>query len=304
MQEPARVRGLWCASLTPLAADGGIDTTRLVAHIRSLFARGVDGAAPFGTTGEGPSFSVAERRAALEALLEGGVPVERVLDGTGTAAFPDAVDLTRHALGCGVARCLVVPPFFYKNVADEAVFTYYAKLIDAVADDRLRLYLYHIPQFSGVSVTPATVRRLAADFPGVIGGVKDSGGDWRNTERLLEEVPDLDILVGHEPHLPRLMGSGGAGTICGVANVYPEIVAALLAPAVTAEDEARIEAVLAVLAGVPFVPAFKTIRAAQTGDPGWAGVRPPWIELDTNARQALFAAIAAKGLPLAPALAP
>ena len=54
---------------------------------------------------------------------------------------------------------------------------FYAGLIDAVADARLRLYLYHIPQFSGVPVSPAVVDRLAHGYPGVVAGVKDSAAD-------------------------------------------------------------------------------------------------------------------------------
>ena len=114
-----------------------------------------------------------------------------------------------------------MPPFFFKDVGDEAVFACYARLIDAVAEPALRVYLYHIPQFSGVPVEPDVVARLAKAYPGVIAGVKDSSGDYKNTQALLARVPQLSILVGHEPHLPQLLRDGGAGTICGVANVFP-----------------------------------------------------------------------------------
>jgi 4-hydroxy-tetrahydrodipicolinate synthase len=59
MIEASPIRGLWCATLTPLGPEGAIDHARMAAHVRTLFAQGVDGVAPFGTTGEGPSFSVA-----------------------------------------------------------------------------------------------------------------------------------------------------------------------------------------------------------------------------------------------------
>ena len=69
MPQLARVEGLWCATLTPLGTDGVVDHARMAAHVRSLLAQGVQGIAPFGTTGEGASLSVAERRAGLDALL-------------------------------------------------------------------------------------------------------------------------------------------------------------------------------------------------------------------------------------------
>jgi len=82
------IQGLWCASLTPLSASGAIDNARFAAHVQWLFGQGVAGVAPFGTTGEGQSFSVDERRAGLDALLA-SVPAQRVLPGTGCASLSD-----------------------------------------------------------------------------------------------------------------------------------------------------------------------------------------------------------------------
>jgi 4-hydroxy-tetrahydrodipicolinate synthase len=288
-----RVRGLWCATLTPLDRNGAIDTGRFARHVHDLLARGVEGVAPFGTTGEGPSFSTVERQAGLDALLAASVPASKIVASTGAASISDSVALTRHALANGVTRCLVLPPFFFKDVSDEAVFAYFARLVETVADTRLRLYLYHIPQFSGVPIRPDVVARLAAALPSVIGGGKDSAGDWSNTAALLAKAPQLDILVGHEPHLPRLMREGGAGTICGVANVYPEVVADLLAPGAGAAADARIAAFLDILFRHPFLPALKAIRAAQLGDDAWRALRPPWLTLPAAARDELATALEA-----------
>ena len=161
MDTSAAVRGLWCATLTPLDARGSVDVGRLATHIRDLFAHGVEGVAPFGTTGEFPSFSAAERMQGLEGLLAAGIPAARIVPGTGAAALTDAVALTKHAVRSGTPRCLIVPPFFFKDVSDDAVFAYYARLIDAVGEPSLRVYLYHIPQFSGVALKPDVVARLA-----------------------------------------------------------------------------------------------------------------------------------------------
>ena len=299
MPDPSPVRGLWCAILTPLDAGGAVDHARMAAHVRALLAQGVDGVAPFGTTGEGPSLSVGARRAGLDALLAAGIPASRICVATGCAAFADTIELTRHALSVGCPRSLVLPPFFFKDLSDEAVHRYYASLIDAVGDMRLSVYLYHIPQFSGVPIRPGVVARLVADYPETIAGVKDSGGDFAHTKALLERVPQLSILVGHEPDLPRLMREGGAGTICGVANTFPALVAPLLKPTVTANDEARIAAFLDVIFRYPFLPAFKAIRAAQTNDAAWRTLVPPWLPLDEARRQSLFSELRDAGFGVA-----
>jgi 4-hydroxy-tetrahydrodipicolinate synthase len=141
------------------------------------------------------------------------------------------------------------------------------------------------------------VARLANAFPRVIAGVKDSAGDWSNTEALLARVPQLAIMVGHEPHLPKLMRAGGAGTICGVANVYPAVVRALLSPGVTAADEARIATFLEIVFRQPLLPAFKAIVAERNRDPGWLAMRTPLRPLSEGERGRLMQALASADLP-------
>jgi 4-hydroxy-tetrahydrodipicolinate synthase len=297
MNEARPVRGLWCAMLTPLDGEGRVDHARFAVHAHRLLARGVDGVAPFGTTGEGQSFSMAERADGLAALLDAGVAPGRVIAATGCAALTETISLTRHGVQSGCAACLVLPPFFFRDVSDEGLYAWYARLIEAVADPRLRILLYHIPQVTGVPLSVELVARLAAAFPGVIAGVKDSAGDWAHTSALVTRLPQLAILVGHEPHLPRLLRAGGAGTICGVANVYPELVLALLSRDVTATDEERIATFIEIAFRQPFLPAFKCIVAARTRDPGWLAVRPPQVALADSVRASLLDALARVGLP-------
>ncbi len=292
-------RGLWCATLTPVAGDGHMDHARFAAHARGLFAQGVDGIAPFGTTGEGQSFSVDERRDGLDSLLASGIAADRVIAATGCAALPEAVALSRHAVAAGCRACLVLPPFFWKDATDEGLFTWFARLIDDVADPRLRILLYHLPQVSAVPLSVDLVARLAKTFPQVIAGVKDSGGNWDHTSALLSRLPELAILSGHEPHLPRLMRAGGAGTICGVANIYPAMVRALLIPTVTAEDEARIAAFIRIAFQQPFLAGFKWMMAERLRDPGWLAMRAPLEVLDDSQRRALHDALERAGFELA-----
>jgi len=190
----------------------------------------------------------------------------------------------------------VLPPFFFKDLSEQGLYAWYARVIEGVADPRLRILLYHIPQVTGVPFSVDLVARLAAAYPGVIAGVKDSAGDWAHTAELLRRVPQLAILAGNEPHLPRLRRAGGAGTICGVANVHPALVRALLSPDVNAEDEARIATFLDITSRHTFLCAFKCIVAERTGDPGWLAVRPPLAPVADRGRRALLAALDAAGL--------
>ncbi len=294
-----RIHGVWCATLTPLTASGAPDARPLVAHVNRLFAAGVDGIALFGTTGEGQSFSVAQRRDGLDALLAAGIPPARIVAGTGCAAIADTIELTRHAVGAGCAGALVLPPFFFKGPSEEGIYASYARLIDGVADARLRLYLYHIPQITGVPIPHDVISRLATTYPGVLAGIKDSEGNWNHTRSLLERFRALSVFVGHEPHLPAALAAGGAGTICGVANLYPRLVRRLHDNAPTAgpgEDLALVEAFVALLGHVPVFAAFKALLAELTGDPKWEALCPPLVPMDRDARRAWLASIARTGL--------
>ena len=280
------IQGLWCASLTPLSASGAIDNARFAAHVQWLFAQGVAGVAPFGTTGEGQSFSVDERRAGLDALLA-SVPAQRVLPGTGCASLSETIALTKHATSAGCIASLVLPPFFWKQPSDEGLFTWYAHLIEGVGDPRLRVFLYHLPQVSSVPLSVDLVARLAKAFPGTIAGIKDSQGSWENTAALLERVPQITVVIGHEPDLPRLIAAGGAGTICGVANAYPHLVKSLLSRDASAEAKARTAKFIEITFMQPFLPAFKCMVADRTGDAEWRHVRPPLVPLTGSEHKTL-----------------
>ena len=300
MANPLRpVQGVWCAVLTPFDAAGLPDSARLARHVRRILAAGVDGIALFGTTGEGQSLSLKERREGLDALLAAGIAPSRIVAATGCASLPETIALTRHAVESNCAGALVLPPFFFKAVTDEGVFASYARLIDGVGDARLPLYLYHIPQVSGVAISSSVIERLAIDYPGVLMGVKDSECNLDHTRRLLSRFGDLAIFVGFEPHLPAALAAGGAGTICGIANLFPRLLRRLHDNALTADyhdDLKRVEAFIAALERYPLFAAFKALQAELANDDGWAALRPPLVALDSEARRAWLADVAASGV--------
>jgi 4-hydroxy-tetrahydrodipicolinate synthase len=294
MKTARNVSGLWVATLTPMQPDLSVDTARLAAHCRFLFERGCDGVAIFGTTGEGPSFSAAERLVAMEALLKAGIPARRMVLGTGAAALTDAAEMNRAATAAGLAGVLMLPPFYFKNLDGEAIRRSFAEAIERTRDPRLKLYLYNIPSVSAVKLDYAMIGRLARDFPGVVAGVKDSSADWSYTKPLLERFASLDILVGAEHHLPQAMAAGAAGTICAIPNLAPRLVRALVdapSPAAAEADRGTVETLIGHLEKHPFVSAVRAVVAAQKGDEAWLASRPPHYALAPDAARQLRARV-------------
>ena len=111
------ITGVYCASVTPVTSDLAPDHSAFVAHCRRLLEQGCDGVALLGTTGEANSFSATERKALLESAVSGGIAPEHLLPGTGVAAWSETVELTKHALGLGVTRVVMLPPFYYKGIS-------------------------------------------------------------------------------------------------------------------------------------------------------------------------------------------
>jgi 4-hydroxy-tetrahydrodipicolinate synthase len=278
------LRGIWPALMTPLNEDLSVDIPRFAAHARALLAAGCAGVTPFGTTGEGPSFSVAERRAAVQALVDGGVPPAQILVSVSCASIPDTVALTRHAQDIGAWGVLLMPPFFFKGVSDEGVLASLDAVLAATADRPLRVVLYHIPQISGVALSHGVIAALLRRWPERIVALKDSGCQRQPSLALAAAfMPPLGVHVGNEPDLPALAAAGSRGAVSGIANFMPRTVHRLATTpdaAATAADLARILELLAWLGGYALIPALKAIMAAQTGHAGWRRVRAPLVALD------------------------
>lgn len=286
------LKGLFAAVLTPMRDDRSCDLDRLAAHCKALIERGCHGVSLFGTTGEGPSLSVEERKAGLDAVLAAGIAPDRILPGTGCAALTDAVALTRHAVERGCRNTLVMPPFFFKDVPEDGVVDLYARLIDGVGSSDLRVYIYNFPAVTGVWVREDAIARLRESYPGIVVGVKDSSGDWGYVTALLERFPGLAVFTGHETLVPRLVNAGGAGNVSGMANLVPELLREVYDRRPPDNDPlmAGMAEMVEEVLKFPLIPAIKAVAADLSQSPEWRNVRPPLTVLDETSRNAVVEA--------------
>jgi 4-hydroxy-tetrahydrodipicolinate synthase len=283
--------GLNCALSTPFRANASIDPGRLVAHARWVMEHGCDGITVFGTTGEGASVGLPGRYQALGALDAAGIDLgRRVFCGVAAATLEDVVEQSRMALEAGCRGLLLAPPFYFGGVGDEALFAFFSRVFERLGPIARGVLLYHIPGMTRVHISVELTRRLAEAFPGVIIGVKDSHGDWAATERRLADLKDLQILVGDERQLARAVRHGGAGSICGLANVAPDLLRPLAWDGV---DDPRIGLMVEAILAHSFMPAIKALIAEQRSDPEWRQMRPPLEALAAADGHALHARLSA-----------
>lgn len=279
--------GLSCALSTAFRPDGAIDLPRTLAQAKWVLANGCDGVTMFGTTGEGVSLDVAERHATLGAMAGAGFDLGKsVIAGVSAATIGEAVEQANAGYDHGARALLMTPPFYFPEPSEEGVFRWFASVFERLGPRLRDVLYYHIPSMTRVGFSPASLARLRKEFPGAVIGIKDSTGSWDSAKSFLDGHKDLQILVGDERLIARAVREGGSGSICGLANLRPD----LLRPAAwDGKDDPRIGKCVEAIVADPFMPAVKALIAHRERDPEWRHMRAPVVELDEARIRALAA---------------
>jgi 4-hydroxy-tetrahydrodipicolinate synthase len=294
------ISGVYCASATPILADGTPDHVAFAIHCKALIEEGCDGVAILGTTGEANSFSLRQRQDLLANVVGNGIDPQRLLPGTSQTNLPDSITLVKHAVGAGVKACVILPPFYYKGVSDEGLFRFYAELIEGVASDALRVILYHIPPIAQVSISLELIGRLRDAFPGVIVGIKDSSGKLESMEAFARAFENFSVLAGADPFMLPLLRAGGAGCITSSSNLIGNHLRVVFDNFHDETQSARVDAAQARINAwrdlsnaYVQLPTVKAMLAKRRNHPGWARVRPPLVELSDVERNLVWTKMAA-----------
>ena len=281
----ARLRGVIAAIATPIDANGQPDLRKFEKLARHLLANGCDGLNVLGTTGEATSFSLQQRISVMEFAASSGLPLDRLMVGTGAAAVEDAVHLTRKAAEIGFATALLLPPFYYKGVPASGVVDYFRPII--AASGKLPLYLYNFPALSGVPYTPELVRALRDSFGDRIAGLKDSSGDLDYARRIASENPGLKVFPSNEATLLEARTGTFAGCISATANLN----SLYCGKAWSSGDETAHTTAVSIrklFDGKALVPGIKALLSKIRNDPALATVKPPMSNFGDADTAALF----------------
>src|SRR5437899_529121 len=161
----------WVAASTPCDKSLKFDEGLYKDLLAYLKANGADGVVVLGTTGEYPSFSVAERKRVAETALKHRSGLNIIVS-PGTPNFPETIELSQHAAANGADGLLIIPPFYYKNPPPAGLTKYYSLIFEQV---KIPINLYHIPGTSAVPVSHELLHSLE-HYPN-LAGIKDSTGN-------------------------------------------------------------------------------------------------------------------------------
>jgi 4-hydroxy-tetrahydrodipicolinate synthase len=293
---PATLHGVIAAIATAIDQNGEPDCARSVALARFLLDNGCDGLNVLGTTGEATSFSLEQRRRVMSAYAANGLPLDRMMVGTGAAATADAIALSKHAAELGFAGALVLPPFYYKGVPDDGLVAYMDAIVTATAARPIPIYLYHYPAQSGLPWHVGLIRRLLDGFGDRIVGLKDSSGDMDFARAAAAVSPRFKVFPSTEAALPDARSGPFAGCISATANLNADLCARAYRLG-DAAAQAEAVAIRKLFDGKPLVPGVKALLAHIHGDPQWARVAPPlaaFSAADRTAVDAGYEAVRAK----------
>jgi 4-hydroxy-tetrahydrodipicolinate synthase len=282
--------------LTPLVADASSPDLEAVApYLAFLASRGCHGALIFGTTGEGPSFSPAERIAVWQTAVRvrEQFPNFRLLAGTGTPSLVESIELTRAAFGLGYDGVVALPPYYFRKATDEGLFRWFGELIQKAVPGDGHLLGYHIPGMTGIGFSLDLLARLKDAFPVQFAGIKDSSHDPDFACALGQRFgADLAVFTGTDSDFTLALENRAAGCITAPANLISpdlrEIYDAFLTGRDLSAAQGRVTHQRHILEKYPpFPPTLKALVHRLHGFPRWP-VRPPLVELSPESESALL----------------
>lgn len=278
--------GVIAAVPTPLDGQGEPDVRRFIEHCGWVLENGCDALNVLGTTGEANSLSTQQRQIVMKAAAD-RLDGSNLMVGTGSPAINTTIELTRYAHELGFSAALVLPPFYYKPVSDEGLFSWFSALVSATSDTPISIYLYNFPQLTGIRFSQELAIRLAESFPARICGAKDSSGDLEYASALAR-IPDFEVFPSNEAALSKANSEGYAGCISATVNIEPAYSAQLWRDQQNPAILKQVTSLRQTISSQPLIPSVKFLVGRRTGDPGWEQLVPPHVPLEDKQKQSLL----------------
>ena len=210
--------GCGTALVTPFQKDGSLDEHTLRKLVRRQIELGINFLVPCGTTGENPTLNRAEHLRVVRITVEEAAGKVPVLGGAGGYNTAEVIELAQEVERVGADGLLSVTPY-YNKPTQEGLYQHYKAVSSAV---RLPIVVYSVQGRTGVNVEPATLKRLATDFPNIV-GVKEASGNISQMASVIQQVPNhFNVLSGDDAITLPLTALGGRGLISVASNVIPK----------------------------------------------------------------------------------
>jgi len=283
--EAASKKRFWVAACTPCDKNLKFEEAIYKDMMAWFKEQGADGIVVLGTTGEYPSFSVAERKRVTEVAMKNANGLDMMIQ-SGTTNFPETLELSQHAADHGANGLLMIPPYYYNHVPDAGLTKYYSLIFDKI---KIPINLYHIPGTSGVPISLDLLHSLE-HYPN-LEGIKDSEADPQTYENFATTFPKLNMRTGIANNLERAFNHG-MGAILMEGNVFTKQIAAAFAAYRAGKDTAPALATFREAGkilrpgGVGGYGPMKYALSLQMGTPQFYQ-RPPFLDVTDEQKAAI-----------------
>ena len=289
-------QGVFAAAVTPLKSDFTPDIDSIPEFLSFLAQRGCHGALILGTTGEGPSFSFAERKLIYQAAsnVRQIHPRFQLLAGTGSPSLQETINFTQLAFDQGLDGVVVLPPYYYKNVTDEGLLSWFSNVIEESVPSDGALFGYHIPQTSNIPLSIDLLKRLKDKYPNQFAGLKNSSSDPTHVLKLSDSFGDeLSVFTGNDRLFSLSLDVGAAGCITSLANVISPDLRVVWDTHQRGESnqalQDRIDKTRVIFdLYPPAAPVLKSILSRCYGFPKWT-VRQPLVPISKDIEEQVIA---------------
>jgi 4-hydroxy-tetrahydrodipicolinate synthase len=296
------VTGVFAAVPTPFSDRDEPDLKLFMEHCNWCIDAGCDGLNVLGSTGEANSQTGKARADIMRAVAVSSLNRAALMVGTGTPSLGDTIELTQLAADLDFDAALIVPPYYYAPVSDDGLFEYFSRVIEAVNNSDIGIYLYNFPQMTGLVFSEDLVARLLESYPKKLRGMKDSSGDLAYTNHMVATFAGrFDVFPGSEAPLADAAKFGYAGCISASVNATATQAARVWRErdTVTEQEIAELRELRLAIQSVPIVAAAKSLTAMRSGENRWRRMLPPLMELNDVQQESMCAVAAGLGFPCA-----
>ncbi len=282
------MKGIIAAVPTPINSSHAPNLKLYIEHCSWALKNGCDGLNILGSTGEASSFDFSTRKQIMESAITNLDP-KKLMVGTGTTSLSETVKLTQYADELQYQIALVLPPYYYKPITNEGLFSWYKELHYKLKERKIKIFFYNFPQLTGLEIPIEVIKKLHCKWPNRFSGVKDSSGNLAYCRYLASKLPKLSVFPSSETSLNEAKTSNFSGCISATANQTGLLCQEIWKNKST-EKIGTLEKILFIretIASENLIPSIKYLIAKRTGESSWEQLVPPFNTISEKRKSAL-----------------
>lgn len=217
--EIKHLKGLIAAPFTPMSTTGALNLDLVADYYRMLKINGISGAFICGSTGEGPSLTLTEKKLLAAAWAEATKrdAAFKVITLVGGTCIADAIELARHAEEVGLYAVSFTAPFYFKPASADILAMACEEVAASVP--AMPFYYYHIPVLTGVNIQMIDLLKAAGEKIPNFAGIKYTHEDFMDYLSCLNyKNGRYDMLWGRDENMLSALVLGAKGAVGSTYN--------------------------------------------------------------------------------------